>query len=328
MGNAALVPANKEKEMAAKTGLPVEQISNGVVLFGGKPYLNAAGRRYKMDERFGPGEWSVQVDTIMGEEYDHIMKSWGRKPPCILAKARIIFNGKVIAEDYGWAAPDTTPAGKKQFDENGLGLAATKAQNRAMGQMIANGFASEEKAGERQRMTIETGSVEAGFLKETARLKKQLGEEEYYRILQSHGAEHADDAVLQGQAIKMGEIISDMASGTTRKISEDVYGEASVADTHPDPDPPVTHEERLQSRLDLLARIQDDDLPTEARGDAVMDLLVDLCDDQKIKEECPMNQDKSYAEIASGYVSEAMVNSDFDKCYDVLKRTMDVAVEG
>ena len=45
MANTGLVPASKEKEVSNKTGLPVEQVSNGVVMFGGTPYLNSAGSR-------------------------------------------------------------------------------------------------------------------------------------------------------------------------------------------------------------------------------------------------------------------------------------------
>ena len=318
MANTGLVPASKEKEVSNKTGLPVEQVSNGVVMFGGKPYLNSAGRRYKMDSRFGPGEWSIRVSFLEEAELKTLLKMWGRELPCIVAKCQVIYNDKVIAEDYGWCAPDTAPAGASQFKKDGIGLASTKDQNRAMGQMIANGFASEARAGERQRMTIETNSVEAGFLKETARLKKEVGEEEYYRVLSAHGVEHADDASLQGDPAKMGEIITEMAMSAGKIASEAVFG----GPVHPNPDPPVTKEERDSGRQELLERIQDVDLPVEARGDAVMDLLVEVCAEQKLMEECPIDQDKSYAEIASEYVSEAMENNDFGKCYDVLKRSM------
>lgn len=318
MASTGLVPASKEKEVSSKTGLPVEQVSNGVVMFGGKPYLNSAGRRYKMDTRFGPGEWSIRVSFLEEGELKTLLKMWGRELPCIVAKCQVIYNDKVIAEDYGWCAPDTAPAGPSQFKKDGIGLASTKAQNRAMGQMIANGFASEEKAGERQRMAIETNSVEAGFLKETARLKKEIGDEKYYNALNKHGVGHADDASLQGNPTKMGEIITEMAISAGKIASEAVFGRP----VHPNPDPPVTKEERDSGRQELLKRIQDVDLPVEARENAVMDLLVEVCEEQKLKEECPVDQDKSYAEIASEYVSEAMTSNDFGKCYDVLKRSI------
>jgi hypothetical protein len=295
------VPIAQHEEIATRTGLAVEQVSNGVVMFGNKPFVNLIGKRYKMDERFGPGKWGTRVDQIKGDDYQHMMMMWGKKPPCIIMKAQIIFNGDVIAEDYGWCTPQSAAAGRKQFDEDGLGIAASKAEGRAMAQLVANGFASEEKADSRERMNIETGSLEAGFLKETARFKKEIGDEAYYEILKSNDAEHADDASIQGKPKKMQAILDAMNGGEAFEVVSDV------------------------NRQELLQKINDEDVPQQAREDAVVDLLDSLCYEEAMgKIPDGAKGEQTYAEIMAEYVGEAMKDSNFAKAYDVLKRSMEL----
>ena len=313
MGNAALVAPKDEQDVATKTGLPVEQVSNGVVLFGGKPYINIVGKRYKMDERFGPGQWGVEVNSVPPGERVSIMEMWGKKPPMIIMKARILLNGNPIAEDYGWSSPDSAPAGRSQFEKDGLALASTKAQSRAMAQLVANGFASEERAGERSVMGVETGSVEAGFLKETRRLKKEIGDENYYAVLHNHDLQHANDGALRGKPQEMAEIVEEMNG--TLAVPVKINGMDVVNE------PLMT----VEVRAELLAKIIDPDVPVDARENAVMDLMCDLEKVQKLRGECPLDSDKSYAEIMAGFVSNAMQKQDFVKAHGTLERAMELS---
>jgi len=319
--NASMVHVKDEQKVAEKTGLSVDQVAAGVVMFGNNAYVNTIGRRFKMDDRFGPGEWSASINPIQGEEYEHTLRMWGKKPPLLLYKAQITFNGKVLAEDYGWCTPESANS-RKQFDEDGVGMAITKAVNRAMGQLIANGFASEEKAD--RKMVIETGSVEAGFLKDAAMLKKELGKKVYYEILNARGYNKSNDPELQGKPLIMKQILEEMRRRSLVVASEAVYG----APIHPDPDPPVTDEERAKGRQDLLDRILDDNVPVQAREDAVMDLLEVLEGDEFLAAECPEGSELSYIQIMAEYVSGAMVVHDFEKAHDAMKRAIDVSKEG
>ena len=318
MGNAALVAPKDEQDIATKTGLPVEQVSNGVVLFGGKPYINIVGKRYKMDERFGPGQWGVEVNAVPSDERVSIMEMWGKKPPMIIMKARILLNGNPIAEDYGWSSPDSAPAGRSQFEKDGLGLASSKAQSRAMAQLVANGFASEERAGERSVMGVETGSAEAGFLKETRRLKKEIGDENYYAVLHNHDLQHANDGALRGKPQEMAKIVEEMngLDAASAAILESLADDAVVEELM-----------TVEVRAELLAKIIDPDVPVDARENAVMDLMCDLEKVQKLREECPLDSDKSYAEIMAGFVSNAMQKQDFVKTHGTLTRAMELIAE-
>tara|TARA_R110001583_G_scaffold1177_4_gene9795 strand:- start:15774 stop:16682 length:909 start_codon:yes stop_codon:yes gene_type:complete len=301
MGNVAPVKVNQEQAIAKKTGLDVSQISAGVVMYGDKPFVNITGKRYKMDDRFGPGKWGTRVDQIKGDDYDHMLKMWGKKPPCIIMKAQILFNGDVLAEDYGWSSPDSAPAGARQFEKDGIGIASSKAQSRAMSQLVANGFASEEKA-ERGRMMIETGSIEAGFLRDSSKLKKEIGPEKYYKVLKDHDVEHADDPKLQGSPKKMQAILNDMKHGDAWEVIEN----ESI------------------DRVGLLGKIIDADVPHQARENAVIALMMDLENEEKLVGECPLESDQTYAEIMAEYVSKSMKESNFEKAYDVLKRSMEL----
>lgn len=307
MASTGLVPQNQEEAIAKKTGLNVGQVSAGVVMYGDKPYVNLIGKRYKMDDRFGPGKWGTQVDMVTGDDYDHMMKMWGKKPPCIIMKARVTFNGAVLAEDYGWATPESAPAGARQFEKDGIGLATSKAESRAMAQLIANGFASEEKAEadsrvSRGRMVIETGSIEAGFLRDTGQMKKEIGADKYYKVLNHHGVEHADDPVLQGKPRKMQEILDNMKGGTEWEVVE----------------------EQKINRQELLAKIIDEDVPVDARENAVMDLMMNLEVEEALVGECPVDSDLTYAELMAEYVGQSMKDNDFVKAHDVLKRSMEL----
>jgi len=297
MGNVTPVKVNQEQAIAKKTGLDVSQVSAGVVMYGDKPFVNITGKRYKMDDRFGPGKWGTRVDQIKGDDYDHMLKMWGKKPPCIIMKAQILFNGDVLAEDYGWSSPDSAPAGARQFEKDGVGIASSKAQSRAMSQLVANGFASEEKA-ERGRMMIETGSIEAGFLRDSSKLKKEIGPEKYYQVLKDHDVDHADDPKLQGSPKKMQAILNDMKDGDAWEVVVD--------------------------RKELLSKVLDEDVPKQAREDAVCDLMMDLEKEEKLIGECPVDSEQTYADIMSEYVSKAMKESNFGKAYDVLKRSMEL----
>ena len=168
-----------------------------------------------------------------------------------------------------------------------------------MAQLVANGFASEEKA-ERQVMTVETDSAEAEFLKEASRLKKEIGEEAYYRILNAHGLEKSNDAELRGYPEEMAVIVGEMEA-------ERLSGEV---------------------RQEMLDKIENPDVPESARENAVMDLMMDLEKEQKLRGECPVDADESYAEIMAGYVSKAMETHDFEKAHATLKRAMDLIQAG
>ena len=289
------VRASDTNKIAKSTGLPVDQVNPFVVMFGDKPYVNTDGRRWKMDERFGAGGWSAEVEVLGKQEYDNLLMQWGKKPPMIIVKCSICIDGKPMYQDYGWSSPDSTPAGAKQFQENGLGLATTKALNRAMGQGIADGFASDEKY---DRMSIQTGSFESDFLREAGRLKKAVGDDFYYSTLKDNGVGHANDPSLQGDVGAMSRILDTLESGF------------SVASEQPD--------------FELVEKIGDESLSAEERGDIVGALTDSLSVMKKIKEQGPADNESTYAEIMSEYVSNAMAQDppNFKKAEDVLRRTI------
>ena len=302
------VRASDTNKIAKSTGLPVDQVNPFVVMFGDKPYVNTDGRRWKMDERFGAGGWSAEVEVLGKQEYDNLLMQWGKKPPMIIVKCSICIDGKPMYQDYGWSSPDSTPAGAKQFQENGLGLATTKALNRAMGQGIADGFASDDKY---DRMSVQTGSFESDFLREAGRLKKVVGDEFYYSTLKDNGVGHANDPSLQGDVGAMSSILDTLKVQAGKEASEIVYGSApSVAVEQPD--------------FELVDKIGDESLSVEERGDIVGVLTDSLSVMKKIKEQGPADNESTYAEIMSEYVSNAMAQDppNFKKAEDVLRRTI------
>ena len=320
------VRASDTNKIAKSTGLPVDQVNPFVVMFGDKAYVNTDGRRWKMDERFGAGGWSAEVEVLGREEYENLLMQWGKKPPMIIVKCTICIDGKPMYEDYGWSSPDSTPAGAKQFQENGLGLATTKALNRAMGQGIADGFASGEKY---DRMSIQTGSFEANFLKESGRLKKDVGEEFYYETLKGYGVDHANDPSLQGDFERMSKILDTLNVQAGLRASEVVFGSK--------PSQGVAVEQQawksntrgtiyfaadLSQSLDKLA---DENLSIEERSNLIGTLADDLSEVDKLKESGPDdNSGMTYAQIMSEYVSNAMAEDppNLNKAEDVLRRTL------
>ena len=272
-----------------------------VVMCGDKPYINTDGRRWKMDERFGAGGWSAEVEVLGKGEYENLLMQWGKKPPMIIVKCSICIDGKPTYQDYGWSSPDSTPAGAKQFQENGLGLATTKALNRAMGQGIADGFASDEKY---DRMSIHTGSFESGFLKEAGRLKREVGDEFYYETLKDNGVDHANAPSLQGDFAVMSRIL-DALKARVRMV--DTGG--------------------VITDFELVDKIGDESLSVEERGDIVGALTDSLSDMKKINQICPDDSSGfTYAQIMSEYVSGAMAQDppNFKKAEDVLRRTINL----
>ena len=320
------VRASDTNKIAKSTGLPVDQVNPFVVMFGDKAYVNTDGRRWKMDERFGAGGWSAEVEVLGREEYENLLMQGGKKPPMIIVKCTICIDGKPMYEDYGWSSPDSTPAGAKQFQENGLGLATTKALNRAMGQGIADGFASGEKY---DRMSIQTGSFEANFLKESGRLKKDVGEEFYYETLKGYGVDHANDPSLQGDFERMSKILDTLNVQAGLRASEVVFGskpsqgvaveqQAWKSNTRGT----IYFAEDLSQSLDKLA---DENLSIEERSNLIGTLADDLSEVDKLKESGPDdNSGMTYAQIMSEYVSNAMAEDppNLNKAEDVLRRTL------
>jgi len=320
------VRASDTNKIAKSTGLPVDQVNPFVVMFGDKAYVNTDGRRWKMDERFGAGGWSAEVEVLGREEYSNLLMQWGKEPPMIIVRCTICIDGKPMYQDYGWSSPDSTPAGAKQFQENGLGLATTKALNRAMGQGIADGFASGEKY---DRMSIQTGSFEANFLREAGRLKKEVGEEFYYDTLKDYGVDHANDPSLQGDFERMTRILDILKTQAGLKAGEIVFGsepsqgvaveqQAWKSNTRE----PIYFAADLSQSLDKLA---DESLSIEERGNIIGTLADDLSEVDKLKESGPDdNSGTTYAQIMSEYVSNAMAEDppNLKKAEDVLRRTI------
>ena len=83
-------------------------------------------------------------------------------------------------------------------------------------------------------------------------------------------------------------------------------------------------EELIVDRAGLLAKIINEDVPQQARENAVCDLVMDLEKEEKLIGECPIDSDQTYADVMAEYVSKAMQESNFGKAYDVLKRSMEL----
>ena len=321
------VRASDTNKIAKSTGLPVDQVNPFVVMFGDKAYVNTDGRRWKMDERFGAGGWSAEVEVLGREAYSNLLMQWGKEPPMIIVRCTICIDGKPMYQDYGWSSPDSTPAGAKQFQENGLGLATTKALNRAMGQGIADGFASGEKY---DRMSIQTGSFEANFLREAGRLKKEVGEEFYYDTLKDYGVDHANAPSLQGAFERMTRILDVLRDRSRNEASEIVFGSAPSQGGGEVISPDVVAIGSGVSAAGNLAlfsldKLGDESLSIEERGNIIGTLADDLSEVDKLKESGPDdNSGTTYAQIMSEYVSNAMAEDppNLKKAEDVLRRTI------
>lgn len=196
------------EELSKATGFRAEQVSPFVTTFQGeggipKPYINAAGRRYKMDDRFGAGGYEIHTDLPSPDEYRMLREMLGvRDAPFIAIKCEIWVDGRMLARDWGTATPGNILGGATNFEKRGLEICATRAINRAEGQLIASGFSDDNN-----RYIPASGSPQAAFLRECGELKKALGEGAYYEILGNYGITKANKTDLCTDTEMMDQIL-------------------------------------------------------------------------------------------------------------------------
>ena len=229
--------------VAEQTGLEVRQVDGGMVTMfkspdgSMKPYVGAAGRRYKMDERFGAGEYRVDAHLPDLDTYKVLRQMWGiaQGAPCIIMECEILDKqGNLMARDYGTATPRNMLGGQKQFDERGLEIATTRSINRAMGQLTASGFGDvDNKAATAYREA--PMPYQSDFLQLCQEVKKQVGEQDYYAVLGNYGAEHANDAAVLSDPVMMQQIADDLKAARARSASHAVFGDGEE-DTQTQPE--------------------------------------------------------------------------------------------
>ena len=279
------------QEIAKTTGLSVEQIDPFTTMFGGDPYIGRDGRFYKMDMRFGAGGYRTAVPFPEAEEEERMRRRMGlnEKEPCIICRGEIYVPSTAALptyQDWGVATPDNVLGGPVQFKKHGLHIAATRALNRAMGQAVAGGFSDTDivyGGGEsRKGYTPVTGSYQAWFLQTCQRLKKEVGEDEYYTILHSFGFEKSNDPALCTDLNIMESIVGGLESALDAKngppsSSPPLLPLASSAPEHPDPEPPVGEPDHLENFEWWVKTIEKEPDP-EVRAGYHLDMLDSLTD--------------------------------------------------
>jgi hypothetical protein len=272
------------------TGFESEQVGQFVTRLGDNYYINKDGRRWKMDERFGAGGYKISVGPPEPKEYAFMKQMMGIKPdePCIIMKASVIVDGKQLAEDYGFVTPASARAGKKQFDNDGLHIAITKATNRVMGMLTAGGFGDPDNVYEHEPVerttnghtgyVPATGSAQVAFLNNMKKLKKEIvgrfeTDAPYYEVLHSFGYEKSNDSALCSNAVDMESIL--------RAMHDILGGELDIV--HPDPEPPTTDTDfidNLDTWSETLAKADDEnkallmaDMLTEFLADSALEAL-------------------------------------------------------
>ena len=248
--------------VAEQTGLEVRQVDGGMVTMfkspdgSMKPYVGAAGRRYKMDERFGAGEYRVDAHLPDLDTYKVLRQMWGiaQGAPCIIMECEILDKqGNLMARDYGTATPRNMLGGQKQFDERGLEIATTRSINRAMGQLTASGFGDvDNKAASAYREA--PMPYQSDFLQLCQEVKKKVGERAYYAILGNYGAEHANDAAVLSDPVMMQQIADDLKAARSRDASHAVFGDGEIdTRTKPEDDEPAKASEDDIKKIRELA---------------------------------------------------------------------------
>jgi hypothetical protein len=339
-GSAAPVPVGKESSIAKAAGMEVDQVHQFVTTFGGKPYINKDGRRFKMDQRFGAGHYQVEVAPPSDEEYAFLCKMMGVKKddPCIIMKARVYVDGKKMSEDYGFVTPSSTPAGPAQFNKDGLHIAITKATNRAMGMLIAGGFADPEVSYDGGAVGVDeeaepsvhvnpstghegyvpaTGSAQVSFLNECKKLKKQIvttfgSDEQYYEVLHSMGYDKSNDPKLCANAEAMDFCISALSEvAYPSSLSVSRAEQQDPAPVHPDPEPPYQpgYLEDTQYWMDVLGQCEEGDVV-----EIVDDIMHHVCGHDAMQDVPPQDlKGRTYAMLLSAHVNKVKEKSPIDR---------------
>lgn len=223
-GNAvAKMEPGKQAAIAKQTGFNPEQVDPFVVMMdANKPYINAAGTRWKMDERFGAGNWKADTRLPSLEEYKLLKMMWGMsdKAPAIIMKCSIIVDGVELSKDYGTATPKNCFGNQKQFEERGIEIATTRALNRAMKQLVANGLGDGNN-----RYVPNPDSPQQNWFREIQHLKQCVGDEKYYGVLKNYGVEHSNEKEAMTDPEIMESILRDLRVEAAGFASDALFGE-------------------------------------------------------------------------------------------------------
>lgn len=216
---------DQTEALSKATGFRAEQINPFVTTFTGeggvpKPYVNRAGRIYKMNKLFGVGKWKIETAPPAEVQYELFRRMMGIPidKPFIMMESKVYVRcggaWEYLANNFTSVVPETCLGGPSQFVKHGIGYTVSKAISRTLGLVTGEGFTDESDAYRPEGEQIH-------FLRECQRLKAVVGDEAYYGVLADYGVDHSNETVIMCDHEISRDVLADL-----KIIAADMAGDA------------------------------------------------------------------------------------------------------